>query len=221
MQPQKAVIFDVDGVLVDSYQAHLTSWQQLAAEAGYGLSVEEFARTFGRTSREIIREFWPPEGLTDERIRELDDRKEALYRQLIAKQFPEMPAARALIADLRRSGFAVGLGTSGPPENLALVLRELDGPAWCQAAISGADVKRGKPDPEVFLLCAERLGVPPARCAVVEDAAPGIAAANAAGMLSIGFVSHGHTHAELAAANRKVDGLGELSAERIAQWMGS
>jgi len=218
--PQLAVIFDADGVLVDSFAAHAESWQRLAEECGEGMTPEQFAATFGQTSREIIRRFWSPEGLTDERIRALDERKEAIYREFIAGQFPVMPGAMELIDDLQRGGFLIGVGTSGPPENLSLMLRELHGENWCRAAVSGADVKRGKPDPEVFLLCAQRLGVPPQQCAVIEDAAPGIAAAKAAGMLAIGFCSHGHTHEELAAADRIVDGLGTLSAGKIAEWLG-
>jgi beta-phosphoglucomutase len=214
-----AVIFDADGVLVDSYQAHSESWRRLAEEQGEGMTEEEFARTFGQTSREIIRRFWSPAGLTDERIRAIDERKEAIYRQFIAGRFPTMPGALELIDDLLAGGFLVGVGTSGPPENLALMLRELRGDRWCKASVSGADVKRGKPDPEVFLRCAERLGVAPRQCAVVEDAAPGIAAAKAAGMLAIGFISHGHTHEELAAADHRVDRLDELSAARVQSWL--
>jgi beta-phosphoglucomutase len=217
--PQLAVIFDADGVLVDSFAAHAESWQRLAEECGEGMTPEQFAATFGQTSREIIRRFWSPEGLTDERIRALDERKEAIYRQIIADRFPTMPGALELIHDLQRSGFLIGVGTSGPPENLALMLSELKGQSWCRASVSGADVQRGKPDPEVFLLCAQRLGVPPPQCAVIEDAAPGIAAAKAAGMLAIGFCSHGHTHQELAAADRIVDGLGELNAETVSAWI--
>jgi len=111
------------------------------------------------------------------------------------------------------------VGTSGPPENLELMLRELHGDRWCKASVSAADVTRGKPDPEVFVLCAKRLDVPPRYCAVVEDAAPGVAAANAAGMLAIGFCSHGHTHDELAAADQVVDQLSELSARKISDWI--
>ena len=216
---QLAVIFDADGVLVDSYQAHFESWLQLAVEQGEGMTPEQFARTFGRTSREIIRQYWSPDGLTDERIRAIDERKESIYRAIIADQFPTMPGALELIDELKQAGFLVGVGTSGPPENLALMLCELHGDRWCQASVSAVDVKRGKPDPEVFLLCAKRLGVEPKHCAVVEDAAPGIAAAKAAGMLAIGLVSHGHTHEELAAADYRVDHHAELSARRIAEWL--
>ncbi|MCE9554977.1 MAG: HAD family phosphatase [Planctomycetes bacterium] len=219
--PQLAVIFDADGVLVDSYQAHAQSWQRLAEEQGEGMTPEQFAKTFGRTSREIIRQYWSPEGLTDERIRAIDERKEAIYREIIADCLPTMPGALKLIDDLMRSGFLVGVGTSGPPENLALMLRELHGDRWCKASVSAVDVKRGKPDPEVFLLCAERLEVAPRFCAVVEDAAPGVAAAKAAGMLAIGFCSHGHTHDELAAADQIVDQLSELSARKISDWIGA
>ncbi len=85
--------------------------------------------------------------------------------------------------------------------------------------MTGRDVRRGKPDPEVFLLAAQRIGVPPSRCAVIEDAPAGIAAANAAGMLSIGLLSTGHVEADAAFANKVIRSLRELNPEVIAAWI--
>ena len=73
------VIFDVDGVLVDSYAAHYESWKRLVQELGIGVTEEQFVATFGRTSREIIRELWPHLATSDERVRQIDDRKEQLF----------------------------------------------------------------------------------------------------------------------------------------------
>ena len=88
------------------------------------------------------------------------------------------------------------------------------------AVVTGSDVTRGKPDPQVFLLAAGRLGIPPARCAVVEDAPPGIAAAKAAGMTAVGLASTGRTRQSLAAADLVVDALAELTPERIRDLIG-
>lgn len=194
----EAVIFDVDGVLVDSYHAHFESWQALAAEHGIEVTEEQFARTFGRTSRDIVLELWPePPG--DAAVRALDDRKEALYREIVGRRFPAMDGAAELIESLLDDGFVLAVGSSGPPPNVDLVLATL-GRSSFAVTVTGHDVERGKPDPQVFLVAAERLGVDPSACVVVEDAAAGIRAARNAGMASVALVSTGHTVDELRGA---------------------
>ncbi len=211
MDDQPAVIFDMDGVLVDSYQAHYQSWQRAAAAAGRTMSLEEFTASFGRTSREIIAALWPEAVASEADIARLDALKEAAFREILAANFPPMPGVEKLLKSLRAAGFALAIGSSGPPENVALVLDRLGGRALFGAVVNGMDVTRGKPDPQVFLLAAERLGVPPCRCAVVEDAPLGIAAAKAAGMASVGLASTGRARRDLAAADLVVDSLTELS----------
>ncbi|MBS0264854.1 MAG: HAD family phosphatase [Planctomycetes bacterium] len=215
----RAVIFDMDGVLVDSYQAHWQSWHFMADELGRGLTEEQFLTTFGRTSREIIAEHWGADALTPAQIADFDQRKEALYRELVDKDFPAMDGARELLQALSQAGFRLAVGSSGPPANVALTVERLGAQAYFHALVNGKDVKRGKPDPEVFLTAAARLGVEPAYCAVVEDAPVGIAAANAAGMTSIALLSTGHTLESVAAAKHVVKSLRELTPERIANWI--
>jgi|YNPNPStandDraft_1061719.scaffolds.fasta_scaffold01388_10 beta-phosphoglucomutase len=216
-QPQLAVIFDMDGVLIDSYRAHFESWRIVAAEEGLHITEEQFSHTFGRTSREIIAALWGDRTPGDERIRELDDRKEAAFRDLIRDNFPIMPGALELLDALHIAGFGVGIGSSGPPENVALTVEKLARRHIFGAIITGKDVTRGKPDPQVFLLAAEQLNVPPQRCAVVEDAPPGIEAAHRAGMKAVGLASTGRTPEMLSRADLVVRSLFELSPERFRQ----
>jgi beta-phosphoglucomutase len=185
----RAVIFDVDGVLIDSYAAHLQSWLDLAAESGTEFTERDFAATFGRTSRDILRHYWPARD--DAEVRALDDRKEAIFRDLIRADFPAMDGAVELIDRLVSAAFALAVGSSGPPENVELVLYRLGRRSAFTAVITGKDVTRGKPDPQVFLLAAERLGVETGRCTVIEDAPAGIIAARAAGMRAIALTSTG------------------------------
>ncbi len=206
-----AAIFDMDGVLVDSYQAHYASWKAVAAEQGRIVTEEEFAATFGRTSREIIAALWSQDRYGDEQVRRMDQRKEAAFRRIVEKDFPAMAGADALLKALAKDGFRLAVGSSGPPENIALVLDRLGATERFQAVVSGMDVTRGKPDPQVFLIAAERLEIPPRQCVVVEDAPAGVAAARAAGMKSVGFASTGRTRAELAQAHLVIDRLGQLS----------
>ena len=217
MHNEIGVIFDMDGVLVDTYRAHYQSWREMADAAGLSFAEELFAQSFGRTSREIIAQVWRDRQYSDAEIAALDDEKEVAFRRIIAREFPAMPGARELIQSLAAAGVRLAVGSSGPPENVALVLERLGCTAAFAAIVTGADVTRGKPDPEVFLKAAERLGLPPQRCAVVEDAAPGVAAARAAGAAAIGLVSTGRRRADLVAADLVVDALTELSPTSISR----
>lgn len=184
---RRAVIFDVDGVLVDSYAAHFESWREVLEQNGLELTEDGFARTFGRTSREIIAQFWGDD-VDPERSREIDDRKEALYRDIVRRKFPAMDGAVELIDALHASGVLLGVGSSAPPENVRLTLEMLGRADAFSAVVTGRDVTRGKPDPQVFLIGAERLGVEPASCVVVEDAPAGIRAAAAARMAPVALL---------------------------------
>ncbi len=212
---QLAVIFDMDGVLVDSYRAHFASWLALARECGFEFTERQFAATFGRTSRDIIANLWP-DPPPDERIAEMDDRKEALYREIISKDFPAMDGARELIRALHAAGFKLAVGSSGPPENVAVALDGLGLGECFSAAVTGAEVTRGKPDPEVFLKAAEKLGVPPQSCAVVEDAPAGIEGANRARMASVALTGTARRQ-KLAHAHLVVDSLDALRPARLAE----
>ncbi|NQT38217.1 MAG: HAD family phosphatase [Planctomycetes bacterium] len=220
MSDRFAVIFDMDGVLVDSYHAHFKSWQAVAAEEGLAITEADFAAQFGRTSREIIAAYWHEGSYTEDQIAEMDDRKESAFRRILEAGFPVMPGAVELLDSLANAGFALGLGSSGPPENIDLVLSQLKARSMFGAVVTGCDVTRGKPDPQVFLLAAQRLDAAPGRCAVVEDAPAGVRAANAAGMTSVGLASTGHTRESLREADLVVDALAELSPRLLRELIG-
>ncbi len=215
MSIELAVIFDVDGVLVDSYDAHYQSWQLLCGERGLEMTEQQFIATFGRTSREIIKELWGDRITTDAMVAEVDDRKEELFREILAKDFPGMDGAAELIDKLHDAGFLLGLGSSGPPENVGLVMDALECGHRFKGVVTGVDVTRGKPDPQVFLLGAERVGASPERCVVIEDAPAGVAAAHAAGIKCVAVVSTGRIREQLAAADLIVDSLRELNVDNI------
>lgn len=212
--PQLAVIFDVDGVLTDSYRPHFLSWQRLMGELDVEFTEDNFRSTFGRTNRDIFQQLYPGQ-LSDERMAELGERKEVLYREIINEEFFPMPGAVELVDALAGEGFLLGVGSSGPPENVDLTLQKLQRADKFAAVITGADVTKGKPEPEVFLKGAERLGVTPAACAVIEDAPQGIEAANRAGMTSIALTGTA-TRDSLAHAHLVVESHAELSPQRIA-----
>ncbi|MFM7052349.1 MAG: HAD family hydrolase [Planctomycetota bacterium] len=196
MHAPHAAIFDLDGTLVDSYDAHFEAWRRISARHGVEVTVDDYYAHFGRRNEDLLRECWLRAGrgtLALDEIAELDHEKEAAYREIVSARFPIMDGARELVAALRAAGFRTAVGSSGPPLN---VQRAIDGLALegaFDAVVTGRDVRRSKPDPECFLLAASKVGVDPARCVVFEDAPAGITAAKAAGMRCIAITSKGHT----------------------------
>ena len=177
----RGVIFDMDGVLVQSGPPHKASWRAVARQDGIDLTDEAFERTFGMSSREIVRKIWGPQ-ITDDEVRRIDEEKERIYRQLISGNVPLSPGARETLARLAEAGYVLAVGTSGPPENVELVLRETGLGRYFAATVNGLEVPHGKPAPDIFLKAAERAGLRPADAVGVEDAPVGIDAALAAGM---------------------------------------
>jgi beta-phosphoglucomutase len=211
----KGVIFDMDGVLVNSYHAHYESWRILGRHHGREIDEQAFAATFGQTSREIIRGYWG-DTVGDAQVAQFDQEKEALYRDILRKHFPEMPGVNDFLTSLHEAGFALAIGSSGPPENVQVVRQCLRAGALFQASVNGMDVRHGKPEPDIFLTAARRLNLPPNRCAVVEDAPVGVEAARRAGMTVVAITGTA-SREKLSAADLVIDDFTELSAQIIEQ----
>ena len=218
MEP-RAVIFDMDGVLIDSLEAHFRSWNRMLEQHGLSMSRQEFTAGFGRTSREIIAENWPEQAVDSETIGQWDDQKEAAFREILRESFPAMDGAQQLITRLDEAGFRLAVGSSGPRENVQAAMENLPGAQRFSAVVTGNDVSRGKPHPEVFLKAAERLGVEPGRCAVVEDAVAGLQAATAAGMVAIGLTGTTERQALDSQADVVVESLHDLSVDGLSRWI--
>jgi HAD superfamily hydrolase (TIGR01509 family) len=178
-------IFDHDGVLVDSYDLHLESWLELGRREGLPITPGLIRETFGMTNPSILRRACGA-GLDDAAIARFGAAKEACYRDLARGRLALMAGVHELLDALTAAGVALAIGSSGPRENLLLTVRECDLEGRFAAIASLEDVARGKPDPEVFLVAAERVGIVPRRAVVFEDAPVGIRAAKAAGMLAVG-----------------------------------
>lgn len=210
----RAVIFDMDGVLVDSYEAHFEAWKRLAGRLGQSISEAQFAAVFGRKNRDIIKTLWGDDVPEDE-IEALGNWKEDQYREILRENFPAMDGAAELLDALKAAGFALAVGSSGPPENVAVVLDRLGREGLFDATVTGDEVRTGKPDPEVFLKAAEKLGVRPRCCAVVEDAVAGLEAARRAGMTPIALVGTAPRETLAERAALVADSLRDLSPEVI------
>ncbi len=204
----QAVIFDLDGVIVDTAEYHYQGWKKLADELGV---------PFDRQANEKLRGVPRRESLLlllghnpgEEKIREYTDRKNGYYLDLVQTLKPGdvLPGAGELIGGLKRAGFRIALASSS--KNARLVLSKIQMTEAFDAVVDGREIQRGKPDPELFLLSARRLDAEPARCVVVEDAESGIEAAIAAGMHHLGIGDAKN----LPRAERVVAGLAEVGVE--------
>jgi beta-phosphoglucomutase len=213
----RAVIWDVDGTLVDTAELHFQAWSAVAAENGWPFSRGDFAATFGRRNPEIIRTLFGPD-LTENQIATLGERKEEKYRAAARQGVQLLPGARSLLEGMRRAGVRQAIGSSAPRANLDLILDLLGVADFFSAVTSSEDTQRGKPDPQVFQVAAERLGVPPKRCLVMEDAVAGVEAAKAGGMkcIAVRFVGHHPADALRAAgADLVVTSLEEVSVADV------
>ena len=199
--PVGAVLWDMDGTLVDSEEYHWLSWRDTMAAEGIPITHEQFAITFGQRNDSILPRWLGPDA-TPDRIRRVGDAKESLYRQLVRQGgLAPLAGAAGWVRRLQRENWRQAIASSAPRANLDVVL-EVIGMAGCfQAIASAEDVTQGKPDPQVFLTAASRLGIPPGRCIVVEDAAAGIEAARRAGMRSIGVNRKGSLAADVAVSS--------------------
>lgn len=174
-------IFDMDGVLVDSNETHFLAFQRIGVEIGVPFDRAMLERSFGRHNNQIF-PMWLGPDLPPARVTELALRKEAIYRELAAGSLQAVPGAVDLLRALRQAGWRIAIGSSGPGENVRLAIEVLGIAADLDAVVTGDDVAQGKPAPDVFLLAVERLGLPPRRCLVLEDAPNGVRAARAAGV---------------------------------------
>ncbi len=178
-----ALIFDMDGTLVDNMPYHAQAWPIWAHREGLKLSESEvLAQTHGTISDIVARFF--PDAAPDARF-QIGERKEALYRQLYAPHLRLLPGCADLLEWTRAAKLPVALATAGDRTNIAFTLDGLQIREFFGACIGGEDVAQGKPHPEVFLLAAQKLGVSPHKCLVFEDSPAGVEAARRAGMKCI------------------------------------
>ncbi|MGC8873572.1 MAG: HAD family hydrolase [Chloroflexia bacterium] len=209
-----AVLWDMDGVLVDSAPYHFRAWKETFVAEGVSFDEAAFRRTFGQRNDTIITDVLGPD-VPPERVAALGDAKEARYRALIALEgITPLPGAPTWLERLHARGIPQAIASSAPRANVEAVLRALRWERFFQAIVSAEDVARGKPDPASFLLAAQRLRMPPQCCIVIEDAPAGIEAACRAGMRSIALSTTHPPHA-LALADCVVPSLESLPLDAL------
>ncbi|MDR2675772.1 MAG: HAD family phosphatase [Opitutaceae bacterium] len=215
------VLFDWDGVIIDSSSQHEESWERLAAETGRPLPAGHFKRGFGMKNEHIIPNLlgWADAG-DHAGIKRLSLRKEAIYRDIVRERgIGALPGVAAFLRRLRDAGVPFAVGSSTHRPNIDTILDALGFTGLFAGIVTAEDVRAGKPHPEVFLRAAGKIAREPRHCVVFEDALAGIQAARAAGMKAVA-VATTHPAAELrAAADRVVRRLDELTVADVqALW---
>lgn len=183
-QSTNAFIFDMDGTLIDNMPYHYQSWLEVFAEMGVPMTRERLRQNDRGTVDRIIRALLGEE-ITDDQITEIAERKEATYRQIYRPHMCLLPGLQRFLDQSRSMEVPLALATNARSGNVDYVLDGLALRAYFQVVIGDEDIRNGKPDPEIYLLTAARLRVPPQRCIVFEDSLPGIEAARRAGMPAV------------------------------------
>lgn len=212
----RAVLWDMDGTLLDSAAYHSEAWREVLARDGVVVTEAQFVSSFGQRNDTILRE-WLGADLPDSEIERIGGAKEARYRELVRERgVVLLPGVGVWLARLHAAGWRQAIASAAPRLNVEAILDALALRPFFAAITSSEDVRRGKPDPQVFLLAAERLGVPPARSIVVEDAPAGLEGARRGGMRCVGVrTSHTHLQADLV-----VDSLADLPDDAFDRLLG-
>jgi HAD superfamily hydrolase (TIGR01509 family) len=193
----QALIFDMDGTMVDSMPWHAKAWVEYGRRQGLTIDVPDLMRrTTGRTAFECACELMGRE-VTEAESAEITHQKESIYRELFGAAFSEVAGFRAFAQTAAERGFKIAVGTAGDKHNIAFTMSQLQLHSAPLAIVGGDEGLPGKPQPAIFLEAARRIGVAPSRCIVFEDAPFGIEAARRAGMRAVAVCTT-HSASELA-----------------------
>lgn len=215
MKEQRAVLWDLDGTLVDSEEFHWRSWRDIMRAEGVALTYPQFLASFGQRNDRIV-PAWLGAGVDVARMNRIGEEKEAEYRRLSeAHGLKPLPGAVEWLSALKTAGWQQSIASSAPLVNVEMMLRVAGLVGYFDAVASAEDVTVGKPDPQIFLRAAAKLQVAPARCIVVEDAAAGVEGARRGGMRCIGVTKNGRLDADIF-----VEALTELPPDAFDRLIG-
>lgn len=207
-----ALIWDMDGTMVDTREAHWLAWKQTLAAENYDLIWDTFLQTFGQRNDTILRSLLGS-GLPDVEAARIGDTKEQIFRDVIKEKGVQLlPGAGRLIDQAATHGCAQAVVSSAPRRNITTILEVIDRLDTFSVLVCAEDVSHGKPHPEGCLTASKKLGLSPSKCLVLEDAPAGLEAARRAGMACVGVLS---THDHMDEADRIVNSLEEISLTDI------
>jgi len=213
------VIWDMDGVIADTAPYHLKAWQKVFQKRGVNFTEDDFKHHFGQRNDTITRNTLG-EQISQSEIDTVAGEKEETFRKLVSQNIKPLPGAIKLMKALSEYGIKIALASSAPIENIRLVTQSLGIDNCFQTIVSGRDVAEGKPSPQGFLLAAQKLGVEPKHCIVIEDAIAGVSACKRAGMRCIA-VTNTHPRESLTEADHIVDTLEAVSVHDLEELINS
>ena len=212
----RAFLWDMDGVIIDSAAPHYESWRETLAARGVTFTEEQFRSCFGMRNDHIIGQVLGP--LPELDVRAISEEKGQRYRDLIHGNARAFPGVMQLLRVMKKGNYPLAIGTSAPPANVEAMSAQLGLSDYFDIVVCGEDVKESKPDPEIFLRAAKKLGVEPRQCVVFEDSAHGVAAAKGAGMKCVA-VTNSHPAETLGAADRVVSSLEQVDLIELIRFI--
>jgi beta-phosphoglucomutase family hydrolase len=201
----KTILWDMDGVIADSYSFHFAAWQETFAKRGIKFTIEAFTKLFGARNDFIIGSIIGRE-LPEGDVKTMVQEKEEIFRRKAIGSIKPFPGAVRLLHAIKKGNFKLGLVSSAPKENINLVLSELNLERIFDCIVFGQEVSESKPSPQIYLLAAEKLEVPPNDCVVIEDSPLGVKAAKTGGMKCLA-IANTHPQQNLKEADKVVDSL--------------
>jgi tRNA threonylcarbamoyl adenosine modification protein YeaZ len=215
----RGVIWDLDGVIIDSADLHFQSWRETLSKHGVPMTREQFEQSFGRRNDDIVAGI-VKRPISPEEVVAIGQEKEAAYRRMTMGNARFFPGVLELMSSLKEGGFKQAVASSAPADNLALVIKEMKLEPFISATVDASQVSKGKPDPEVFIKAAQKLGLRPQDCIVIEDAVAGVEAARRAGMAVIA-VTNTHPKERLEAADLVLSSLEEIEPSQVLELINS
>ena len=214
----KGLLFDMDGVLVNNLEVHRAAFAEFFRRYNVVRTFDDLNRVFGKGNDDIMGELMPKEVVERVGVRELGYEKEAIYREIYAPIIEPQPGLMEFLAEAEEAGLRSAVGSSGYRVNVDFVLDKCRIRSYFEAIVAGDEVTRCKPDPEIYLTAAAKLGLRPEECVVFEDAEAGIEAAKRAGIKVVALATtFSREFLEGTEADAIVDDFREVSVEMLQQ----
>jgi beta-phosphoglucomutase len=212
-----AVIFDMDGVIVDNMKYHKRAWEMFLEKYAPDIDVEEFSKHFGMVNKDLLKIVFQRE-ISDEEESRFGEEKEALYREIYAEDVAPTGGLVDFLQELKENSVKAAVASAAPKVNVDFVFEKTGLRQYFDVSIDATDVTRGKPDPEIYLKVAEKLNCPPEACLVFEDSMPGVQAGRNAGMKVIG-VATSHPADKLKETEFVIKDFTEINFETVRDYL--
>jgi beta-phosphoglucomutase family hydrolase len=214
MSELKAVLFDLDGTLLDNNEVHYKAWKKYLKDNGKEISDEDFKENIsGRTNQDAVEHIYDKK-MSQEEAEKYYLKKEEIYREMYKPDIKAIPGLEKFLEDLDKHDVTMAIATSGIQVNIDFMFEHVPIKQYFDKIINSNDIEKGKPDPEIFIKTAEELGIPPENCVVFEDSIAGVQSGKAAGMKVVALTTT-HSEEELSEADLVIDDYRSIDFEKL------